>query len=76
MLAIGSSTGSSTRVASIWRNAVIAELTPMLQAQIAHAKGLSYLVVRDTKTGKVLRVTEMMAKAKLGQDEERTSPRL
>jgi hypothetical protein len=27
-------------------------------------------VVRDKKTGKVVRVTEMMAKAKLGQDEE------
>jgi hypothetical protein len=52
------------------RNAVIAELTPMLEAQIAHAKGLSYLVVRNTKTGKVLRVTESMAKAKLGKDEE------
>ena len=42
----------------------------MLEAQIAHAKGLSYLVVRDTKTGKVLRVTEAMAKARLGKDEE------
>jgi len=52
------------------RNAVIAELTLMLQAQIAHAKGLSYLVVCDKKTGKVLRATERMAKAKLGEDEE------
>ena len=51
------------------RNAVIAELTPLLQAQIAHAKGLSYLVVRDKQTGKFLRVTEAMAKAKLSQDE-------
>ena len=33
-----------------------------------HVKGLSYLVVRDTKTGKLLRVTEAMAKAKLGED--------
>ena len=33
-----------------------------------HVKGLSYLVVRDTKTGKLLRVTEAMAKARLGED--------
>ena len=52
------------------RNAVIAHLRPMLEAQIAHAQGLKYLVVRNSKTGKVVRVTEMMAKAKLGKDEE------
>lgn len=52
------------------RNAVIAELTPMLQAQIAHAQEMKYLVVRDTKTEKFLRVTAAMAKATLGKDEE------
>jgi hypothetical protein len=42
----------------------------MLDAQIAHAQGLKYLVVRNSKTGKAVRVTEMMVKAKLGKDEE------
>lgn len=39
-------------------------LGPLIQAQIANAQGLKYLVVRDKKTGKFLRVTEAMAKAK------------
>ena len=52
------------------RTFVIAHLRPMLEAQIAHAQGLKYLVVRNMKTGKFLRVTQMMAKAKLGKDEE------
>jgi hypothetical protein len=46
------------------------ELLPMLDAQIANAKGIKYLVVREGKTGKFLRVTESMAKAKLGKGEE------
>lgn len=52
------------------RTFVIANLRPMLEAQLAHAKGLKYLVVRNTKTGKFIRVTEAMAKARLGADEE------
>ena len=42
----------------------------MLEAQLAYAQGLKDPVVRDTKTGKFIRVTEAMAKAKLGQHEE------
>ena len=42
----------------------------MVEAQIAHAKGLKYLVTRDKKTGKFIRVTQAMARVKLGQDEE------
>lgn len=38
------------------RARVIAELAPLLEAQIANAKGLKYLVVRDKATGKFLRV--------------------
>jgi hypothetical protein len=52
------------------RKVVTAELGPMLEAQVAHAKGLRYLVVRDKHTGKFVRVTESMAKAKLGSQEE------
>jgi len=36
----------------------------LVSAQMAQAKGLKYLVVRDKKSGKFLRVTEAMAKAK------------
>lgn len=52
------------------RQAVIKELRPLLEAQIAHAIGLKYLVTRDKKSGKFIRVTETMAKARLGKDEE------
>ena len=43
------------------RKRVAAELGPMLDAQIAHAKGLQYLVTRDKKTGKFVRVGPAMA---------------
>lgn len=49
---------------------VTAELDPLLDAQLAHAKGLKYLVVRDRTTGKFLRVTEAMARQKMGAHEE------
>lgn len=42
----------------------------MLESQIANAKGLKYLVVRQKSSGKFLRVPESMAKAKTGDDEE------
>lgn len=49
---------------------VFAELDPLVHAQIANAKGISYLVTRDKRTGKFIRVTEAMAKAKQGDAEE------
>lgn len=49
---------------------VFAELQPLVAAQIANAKGLKYLVTRDKKTGKFLRVTETMARLKQGDGEE------
>lgn len=52
------------------RARVVAELDPMLDGQIANAKGLKYLVVREKGSGKFVRVTEAMAKVKLGQTEE------
>lgn len=54
------------------REIITAEMMPMLAAQIAHAKGLHYLVVRDKHTGKFIRVTEAMAKHKqtLADNEE------
>ena len=44
------------------RQMVIAKLTPLLEAQFANACGLKYLVVRDKRTGKFIRVTEAMAR--------------
>lgn len=45
--------------------AIIApHLEQLLAAQIAHAVGLKYLVTRDKKTGKFIRVTEAMARRK------------
>jgi hypothetical protein len=52
------------------RRLVTAQLGPMVRAQIANCRGLKYLVTRDKKTGKFIRVTEAMARAKQGSDEE------
>lgn len=46
----------------IVRQMVLAEMRPMIDAQVANAKGLKYLVTRDKKTGKFSRVTEAMAR--------------
>ena len=52
------------------RAIITRELEPLLAAQLANAKGLKYLVTRDKKTGKFIRVTEAMARAKAGPTEE------
>lgn len=52
------------------RVTVTAQLGPLLDAQLANARGLRYLVVRDKNTGKFLRVTEAMARVKLKGHEE------
>lgn len=48
---------------------VSAEVDAMTLAQIAQAKGLSYLVVRQKDTGKIVRLAEHGAKLKLADDE-------
>lgn len=48
------------------RQIVLKHMDEMTAAQIAQAKGIRYLVVRDKKTGKFVRVTEAMAKEKSG----------
>ena len=52
------------------RAIVLREMDALLAAQITNAKGLKYLVARDKKSGKFVRVTEAMAKVKLGQDND------
>jgi hypothetical protein len=51
------------------RTIVLEEMRELVSAQIAQAKGLSYMVVRQKSTGKFLRVAEQQA-ANLDPDEE------
>ena len=46
------------------RARVAAELGPLVDAQIAQAKGLKYLVTRDKETGKFIRVGPALARAR------------
>lgn len=51
------------------RQMVTAQMAPLVEAQIANAKGLKFLMVREKETGKFKRVSETMAKG-LNPDEE------
>lgn len=52
------------------RERVIAELDPMLDAQIANAKGIKYLVAREKKSGKFRRLSEAQAVLEVGGESE------
>jgi hypothetical protein len=52
------------------RARVTAQLGPLVDAHLANALGIAYLVVREKTTGKFLRVTQAMAHAKLKKGEE------
>lgn len=52
------------------RTVVINEMAGMLAAQIAHAKGLKYLVARNKKTGKFERVSATRMEALLESDND------
>jgi hypothetical protein len=53
------------------RQIVLREMAEMSAAQIAHAKGLKYLVARETKTGKFTRLTqEQTEKILAGESDE------
>jgi DNA-directed RNA polymerase beta subunit len=51
------------------RQIVIREMDALVSAQVSNAKGIKYLVVREKKTGKFLRVSELRARG-LKPDEE------
>lgn len=53
----------------VLRQMIIANLTPMAEAQMANARGIKFLMVREKKTGKFLRVGEIGA-GKLNPNEE------
>ncbi len=52
------------------RQRVFAVLDPLIDAQVSQALGIKYLVTRDRKTGKFIRVTEAMAKTRTGDTNE------
>lgn len=45
------------------REIITRELEPLIHAQMAHAKGISYLVARNRKSGKFAKLTEDLALA-------------
>lgn len=53
-----------------FRAQVFAQLHPLIDAQIKHALGLKYLVVREKKTGKFLKVTKERMDALLANPED------
>lgn len=52
------------------RQRVTAALGPLLDAHLANALGIKYLVTRHKRTGKFMRVTEAMARLERGKEEE------
>lgn len=60
----GSTTLSKEAARELARELVTAQMSALFEAQIANAKGIKYLVTRDKKTGKFIRVGEAMASAK------------
>lgn len=55
---------------ALLRQMVLEKLQPLVDAQVANASGIKYLVVRNKKTGKFIRVTEAMAKLKSSVEDE------
>lgn len=52
-----------------FRDFIKPHLDEMHAAQASNAKGLKYLVTRDAKSGKFVRVTKEMAEKRLGDDD-------
>ena len=52
------------------RQMVTANLGPMVQAQIANAQGIKYLVAREKKTGKFKKLSEAEAIIDMGQESD------
>jgi hypothetical protein len=55
---------------ALLRTLVTAKMTPMVEAQIANAQGIKYLVVRERKTGKFVRLAKGDLEAELAAGEE------
>jgi hypothetical protein len=50
------------------RQRVTAQLGPLVDAHLANALGISYLVTREKKTGKFVRVSQAMARVRKGHE--------
>ena len=61
------STISKEQAREALRQIVLEQMRELAAAQIANAKGIKFLVVRQKSTGKFVRVTEAMAKLKSGE---------
>lgn len=57
------STLSKEEGKAVLRALVMESMRPMVEAQVANAQGLKYLVTRDKKSGKFVKVSEAMARA-------------
>lgn len=53
------STLSKEAARDVLRERVLRDMEPMVAAQIAHAQGISHFMLRDKKTGKFERITEL-----------------
>lgn len=52
------------------RKMVFERFGPLIEAQMSNAEGIKYLVVRDAKSGKFIRVSKALADEKLAAGEE------
>jgi len=52
------------------RQVITEQIRPLVEGQVANALGIRYLVSRDVKTGKFLRVANVHAKIKARSNEE------
>jgi hypothetical protein len=52
------------------RELVTAEMDAMVKAQVENAKGVKYLVARNKRSGRFVRMTEAEALVKMGQDSD------
>jgi hypothetical protein len=64
------STLAKEQARELLRQKVTEQMEPLIASQIANAMGIKYLVTRNKKTGKFIRVTEAMAKLKQPADDD------
>ena len=60
---------SKQEARELLRRAILPHMQEMVASQVANAKGLKYLVIRDKRSGKFVRVTEAMARQREGRPE-------
>lgn len=61
---------SKEQAREVVRQMISEHIGPMIEAQISNAKGINYLIIRDKKTGKFIRVGKGMAEKINAESEE------